>query len=285
MMEVAQRTVLGVSHRTPDPCARPLLLTWLFLTLACESALDDIALPGGVSFMEEDSAGVLVATTLGSRARSPVGWGVDPVPEYQVGARGGDEPYLFSRIVGARQLSDGRVMVLDRTSCELRFFGADGAFLARTGGKGDGPGEFRIRCVLVPSPGSDSLLVQDRGRLNVFDDQGRFIHGVILYWPNHFAVSSVVGVADGVAGVETGVLYAPAPGDLSHPPETADFGMLDLETGRVIWEEDGFQRYRKYASGASGGLAAFRHFPFDIRPTAAMGGDGLYLTLGEDLGP
>ncbi|MYG81348.1 MAG: hypothetical protein F4187_06060 [Gemmatimonadetes bacterium] len=94
-MEVAQRTVLGVSHRTPDPCARPLLLTWLFLTLACESALDDIALPGGVSFMEEDSAGVLVATTLGSRARSPVCWGLAPVPETQVGARVGEEPYLF----------------------------------------------------------------------------------------------------------------------------------------------------------------------------------------------
>lgn len=274
----------GAILRGAGRCAQLPLLAWLFVNVACEPP-EDIALPGGVHFVDKDSAGVAVATTLGTRARSPVGWAVDPVPEYQVGAREGDEPYLFSSIAGARQFSDGRVVALDRTSCELRFFGADGVFLDLAAGRGDGPGEFRVRCVLVPSQSNDSLFVQDRGRLNVFDDQGRFSHGLALYWPNHLAVSAVVGVAEGVAGIETGRLHRPPLGDLSYPPEPADFGMLDLETGRVIWEENGFQRQRKYSNDVSGGLTAILPFPFDIRPTAAMGTGGLFLTLGEDHGP
>ena len=127
--------------RSPSPWPR-LLFAGLLVAAACESSADT-ELPGGVPFLEEDSAGVRVAKTLGSRARSPVGWVVDTVPEYQVGELDGEEAYLFTTIEGARQLPDGRVVVLDRSSCELRFFGPDGVFLERTGGRGEGPGEFR----------------------------------------------------------------------------------------------------------------------------------------------
>ena len=63
----------------PMPWPHRLLFAGLFVTAACES-LADTELPGGVPFLEEDSAGVRVATTLGTRARSPIGWVVDTVP-------------------------------------------------------------------------------------------------------------------------------------------------------------------------------------------------------------
>ena len=180
------------------PRVRSPLLAGCVVAAACEQPAD-IGLPGGVPFLARDSAGVLVATTLGTQARTSIGWQVDTVPEYQVGAVAGEGADLFSRIDGARQLPDGRVLVLDKTSCELRFFGTDGVFVGHTGGKGEGPGEFHPngRCVLVPSPGTDSLVVFDGRRLNYFDDRGRFGHRVRVPWPNH--ITSVLGV--------TGVLW------------------------------------------------------------------------------
>ena len=100
---------------------------WFTLAAACEQT-DGTGLPGGAPFLEEDSAGVLVATTSGTQARTSIGWIVDIVPEYQVGKMEGEEPYLFTGIRGVRQLSDGRVLVLDEGTCEFRFFGAAGAY-------------------------------------------------------------------------------------------------------------------------------------------------------------
>ena len=261
---------------------------WFTLAAACEQPAET-RLPGGVPFMERDSAGVLVATTLGARARAPIGWVVDTVPEYQIGAVAGEEAYLFLGIDGVRQLSDGRVLVLDESSCELRFFGPDGVFLERAGGKGEGPGEFHPngRCVLVPSPGTDSLVVFDGRRLSFFDDRGRFGHRLRVPWPSN--ITMVLGVAGGVVGVETGggVWASPGGHGETHPPTFGDYGLLELASGRVTWEEQGIQWTQSFTvvvPGSPYGSAQLR-VPFDIRPDATLGRDGLYLTLGEDQGP
>ncbi len=267
--------------RSPSPW--PLLLfAGLLVAAACESSADT-ELPGGVPFLEEDSAGVRVATTLGTRARSPVGWVVDAVPEYQVGELDGEEPYLFTTIEGAHQLPDGRVVVVDRSSCELRFFGTDGVFLKRTGGRGEGPGEFRQYCALAPSADVDSLFVYDIGRLSVFDDRGRFIRRVNLLWPGHRP--RVVGVADGVAGLEAGVRNIPSAGHPTFRQIDVDYAMLELEPGRVVWEERGFQWHRTYRNVMPGGTTSVVPIAFDITPVAAMGRDGFYVALGENHGP
>ena len=201
-------------------------------------------------------------------------------PQYQLGELDGEEPYLFTSVGGARQLSDGRVVVVNRSGCDLRFFGTDGVFLKRAGGRGEGPGEFPGHCLLVPSADVDSLFAYGSGRLSVFDDRGRFIRSANLLWPGRRP--RVVGVAGGVAGLEATVVHYPSLGD---PSEFVDYGMLELETGRVVWEEDGFQGKRSFAYEVPGALTARIPFPFDIDPSAAMGRDGLYVTLGENQGP
>ena len=268
-------------------CHGHLFLASLVVAAACDRPADT-ALPGGVPFLEQDSAGVLVATTLGTRARTPIGWLVDTVPEYQVGGVEGEEPYLFTGIRGAQQLSDGRVVVLDEASCELRFFGADGVFLERAGGRGEGPGEFRstvVGCELVPSPGNDSLHAFDGAALSYFDDRGRFSHRFPVRWRDE-RVMDVVGVV-GESALVTTRFYAMAEGEgLSREPSTADFALLDLESRQAVWEGF-FQGQRNYMV-VMPTLPIPRviwQLPFDILPDAAMGEDGFHLTLGENQGP
>ena len=243
-------------------------------------------MPDGASFLEQDSAGVLLATTLGSRARAPIGWLVDTVPEYQIGEVDGEEPYLFSGIEGVQQLSDGRVVLLDWESCELRFFGPDGVFLELTGGTGEGPGELRARwCVLVPSPGNDSLRAFDGSTLSFFDGRGRFSHRLPVSWSGQ-SVTRVHGVAGERVLVER--RYFPMMNEnpnsptygLFRDPSTADFALFDLDAWVPVWERflPGVHEYRAQSD-------VLYWLPFDILPDAVLGRDGLFLTLGEDRGP
>ena len=244
-------------------------------------------MPGGLSFLEQDSAGVLLATTLGSQARTPIGWVVDTLFSYQIGKLEGEEPYLFSGIRSARQLSDGRVVVLDWESCELRFFGTDGVFLHLKGGTGEGPGEFHAArsCHLVPSPGNDALCAFDGRALLFFDGRGRFSHRLPVSWSGQ-PVTRVHGVAGERVLVER--RYFPMMNEnpnsptygLFHEPSTADFALFDLDAWVPVWERflPGVHEYRT-PSGVRYWL------PFDILPDAVLGRDGLFLTLGEDRGP
>ena len=240
-------------------------------------------------FLERDSAGVLVATTLGTHARAPIGWVVDTVPKYQVGKVEGGEPYLFSRIAGTRQLSDGRVVVMDRASCELRFFGPEGTFLGLAGGEGEGPGEFTAgitgRCDLVPSPGIDTLRVFGRSGLSLFDDRGRFSHRSTVAWPGQYA-THVAGVSGETVLVESQSASKSREEGISREPSAVDFALVELESGRVLWEGSfaGANTYTVWVTGGPAGRAVWS-IPFDIHPDAAMGMDGFFLTLGEEAGP
>ena len=268
---------------------QPLVLACLIVATACDRPADtDTGLPGGVPFLERDSAGVLVATTLGTRARAPNGWVVDTVPEYQMGEVEGEDPYLFSRIDGVQQLSDGRVVVMDRANCELRFFDTDRVFLEQKGGRGEGPGEFQpgtSGCALVSSPGNDSLRALNRGTVSFFDDHGRFSHRLRASWDGQL-VPRVHGVAGGrfLAHNRSFPLFNENPaartGGMGPEPAMAYFALFDVDTGVPVWEGS-FQGVREYRILPD----ALYDLPFDIWPAAVLGRDGLFLTLGENQGP
>jgi len=286
---VRDRLRLGKGPRDGICLAPPRLpLLVAFVVAAACGRADDTALPGGVGFLERDSAGVVLATTLGTRARVPIGWVVETIPEYQIGDAMGQEPYLFSGIQGTSQLSDGRVVVLDEASCEFRFFGQDGAFLERTGGIGDGPGEFKptVRgCVWVPSPGTDSLRAFDGTRLSFFDDRGLFIRRLRTTWRGE-SVQDVLGtVGQRVLVVRRFFPISDEEG-VSNDPSTADFALLEIESWQVAWEGffQGRQLYTVPLPNSPYGRSLW-DTPFDILPDAVLGWDGFFLTLGEDEGP
>jgi hypothetical protein len=87
-------------------------------------------------------------------------WTAESEPLVRIGAVVGEEPYQFSRIVFAAELSDDRIVVADGQSLSIRYFDSDGRYLFRTGGRGGGPGEFNSfgRILLLPG---DTLLIYD----------------------------------------------------------------------------------------------------------------------------
>lgn len=106
-----------------------------------------------------DSAGVEVVTNVRPEHDSG-GVYVADAPVLSIGAGERGEAYEFGRITAATRLSDGRIVVADGQSSDIRVFDAAGMFLGRYGGEGDGPGEYRAIHAMRRGPG-DTLWIAD----------------------------------------------------------------------------------------------------------------------------
>jgi len=121
-----------------------------------------------------DSAGVAIATSNRSMALAPKGWRVSEEPDLILGLESSESGF-FHQVQGVAGFDDGRILVVDGGSRELRFFDESGVLVSTAGGDGEGPGEFR-NPVLVPQVGLDSIVIFDRGlvRVSVLSEAGEF---------------------------------------------------------------------------------------------------------------
>src|SRR5690606_40048854 len=69
-------------------------------------------------------------------------WRISGTPLLDIGAGDSEENTLY-QVRGAYRLQDGRVVVADAGSLQLRYFDVAGALDAVIGRSGEGPGEFR----------------------------------------------------------------------------------------------------------------------------------------------
>jgi predicted acylesterase/phospholipase RssA len=122
-----------------------------------------------------DSAGVRIVVNHADTAFLPL-WTVDTVPVFRAGHHLDDMHHQFVQIEDARLLSNGRVVVSDVRTHELRLFDSDGGFLRLLGRSGEGPGEFRGIRDLAVLPG-DSIMAWDMisARLTFFDPDGELV--------------------------------------------------------------------------------------------------------------
>jgi hypothetical protein len=122
-----------------------------------------------------DSSGITIVTN--SR---PVwdsdGWSLAGEPALRIGVVDGDSAYQLHRVLGALRLSDGRIVITNDGSREVRYFDAAGRHLFSIGRSGQGPGEFMSMLALIPT-GADTVLVADNalGRISVFDSDGELV--------------------------------------------------------------------------------------------------------------
>jgi len=125
-----------------------------------------------------DSAGIRIVENTAPLWQPGQEWRLSPEPTVVIGGGDTEEDQLF-RVVAALRLSDGRIVVANGGTNEIRFYGPGGAFLSASGGEGEGPGEFR-RLSAVRRLRGDSLFAQDARlfRSSVFDGQGRFVRTV-----------------------------------------------------------------------------------------------------------
>ena len=121
-----------------------------------------------------DSAGVRIVESRAPVWRTGEEWTIAPEPEVVIGVVEGEVPYLLSSVRDAARLSDGRIVVANGGSSELRIFDATGRYLRALGGEGRSPGEFENLNSLHLLPG-DSLAAWDGilHRLTIFTEDGR----------------------------------------------------------------------------------------------------------------
>jgi hypothetical protein len=124
--------------------------------------------------LRHDSAGVAIIEPQAPAWGAASPWTIDSVPRFDLLHSGTGPPYELSGVTDATLLPDGRVVVLDDASHQVRFFGGDGTFLNATGREGDGPGDFKRAQDVFPLPG-DSVGVFDYWlrRVTILDGQGR----------------------------------------------------------------------------------------------------------------
>jgi hypothetical protein len=192
-------------RRTLGACT---VLTVMFAAVACRH--DATA---STRATVRDSAGVQIVENSTPAWPAGTGWHLSAEPLVSIGAVNGDPHYQLSGVSGAVRLSDGRIVIANRGSDELRFYDASGAYLSAVGRKGKGPGEFQWLAWLTRLSG-DSVLVFDRSeqRASVFDATGHLVRvarhataqGMAMFF------TTPVGVfADGSMVMSTGAPFVP----------------------------------------------------------------------------
>lgn len=231
------------AHR--DRLRRPALATLLTAALVlggCDAA------PGGAegtATTARDSAGVRIVE---SSRPAHSGWSVEPEPYLSIGSVDGDEPYLLSRVGGVRIADDGRVVLLNGSDQTVRVYGADGRYLARMGGAGDGPGEFT-------APGARGIFVQGgqvlvpHGGAGVFlerfDLDGRLLGSVRVHDVPVYGLSAVEVLVDGRvvlasfpqggrAGGTSGIVIQPRTVHLLDPDDVRVDSVTSIEGLRFL---------------------------------------------------
>lgn len=124
-----------------------------------------------------DSAGILITENARPPAGSRLGWRMGPEPTVTIGEVEGEDPYLLQWVRSAFRLSDGRIVVANGGTHEIRVFTATGVHLLTWGGQGQGPAEFGNLSRAAPWPG-DPIVAWHSGNYGVsfFDGHGTFGH-------------------------------------------------------------------------------------------------------------
>ena len=145
--------------------------------LACQT---DSETNGRPHSQQRDSAGIRIVENARPPDGSRLGWRIGQEPEVSIGVLEGDDPYMLFAVRDATILSDGRIVVVNTGTTELRVFDAEGTYLDTWGGEGEGPGEFTNVYHIEPLP-DDTVIAWGRldPRITVFDRAGNYVRRVL----------------------------------------------------------------------------------------------------------
>jgi 6-bladed beta-propeller protein len=144
-------------------------------TAACASS-KRVTADAGV----RDSAGVHIVESATPRWTDSEAWRVTDTALLSIGETVHDSAeYELSTVLAAFRLSDGRVVVANGQTRELRFFDRTGRFLKTVGRRGQGPGEFGESWIVVRYAG-DTLVVNSSGQLTFVSDTGTLLPAVTV---------------------------------------------------------------------------------------------------------
>ena len=102
-------------------------------------------------------------------------WRLSDEPGVVIGGADEREGYLLHWVTGATRLSDGRIVVANESTSELKYYDPEGTHLFDVGGEGGGPGEFAGSLErLVRTPGDSVLVLSSLSEITRFGPDGRY---------------------------------------------------------------------------------------------------------------
>ena len=101
-------------------------------------------------------------------------WRLSNEPTVVIGGADEREGYLLHHVVGATRLGDGRIVIANLSSLELKYYDPEGRHLFDAGGEGEGPGEFKSFDQLARLPGDSILVLSWLSGFARFGPDGRY---------------------------------------------------------------------------------------------------------------
>lgn len=252
----------------------PALCLAVGLAAGCD---DTVEIPLAIDV--RDSSGVLVIVTPAAYVERLAQWRLAEPPVARFGT---EEPDPLFEVSGATTTGrGGTIVVANSSSGELRFFDRQGRFQRSVGGKGGGPGEFRLLVGVWRFRG-DSLAAFDwqGGRISVFDSSGNYGRSFTPSPPAGMTHRGLVGFlrdsapllwfgdASPLIGGRTGV-YADSQLMLRYSPD----GTVADTVGRFLG--------RQWYVWSDGTRAASFPLPFGWSVKAAVHDGTIYVGTGE----
>lgn len=157
-------------------------------------------------------------------------WELSDEPTLILGRREGPSAELFLNVLGAVQMTDGRMAVVNNGSAEVIVFDDAGGHLFTVGGEGAGPSDLRSPR-LLPAARYDSLVLASRspGRISVMRMDGS-IEPVGSFDPRHL----LRGVGAGGVIYHRSFTLGTRVTSAGPRPEDVEVGLLIPSTGARI---------------------------------------------------
>ncbi len=126
-----------------------------------------------------DSAGVRIVENTVPAWRDAEALRLSAAPVLRIGSPAAPE-YTFGRIRGAFRMADGRVVVADGATLQLRVFDTAGRFLSSSAGKGSAPGQLLSMNFVRRLRGDTIAVVSGVSTLAMYAGSGEFVRSVAL---------------------------------------------------------------------------------------------------------
>jgi hypothetical protein len=141
-----------------------------------------------------DSAGIVIVESAASQWTEETRWHLSAEPLVSIGVEEGPEEYQLFRVRSAVRLDDGRIVLANHGTSELRFYDPTGEFLFARGGDGEGPGEFRSIGMIWRLADSLYLFDFQLMRVAVYSTSGDFARSFPVRTTPDGAIPAPMGV-------------------------------------------------------------------------------------------
>lgn len=252
---------------------------------AAVAACSGSAAAGGMAATVRDSAGVEIVDHPAALVAALPEWVAEGDPILDLGSAE-TEAEEFSAIRSAVRFADGRVLLAEGGSNELRLFGPGGEFLATWARRGQGPGEFTGISTIERLPG-DSVAVLDLNgrRTQLFAPDGTLLR--VITHPRLAAETGYLGIGnlmhDGrLLGSLTPQFVPPTSTDGPVTRDTLAFLLMPADGSRADTLDlaPGFERFPGQFSEGGQSFASYGSVTFGRSTYLAT--DGVRIALGTN---